>query len=102
MSTSTPLDREEYIEQAYLFRHLRERMGGNMAAQEILGHIDQELLATTRLPYAVQFLAAEVKHTGLLSSGFSRLTHYFTPFQAFVVGATEDDHRRFSIETALL
>jgi len=102
MSTSTPLEREEYIEQAYLFRHLRERLGGNMAVQEILGHIDQELLSTTRLPYAVQFLAAEVKHSGLLSSGFTRLAHYFSAFQAFIVRATEDDKRRFSIETGLL
>jgi hypothetical protein len=102
MNNRIPLEREEYIEQAYLFRHLRERMAGNVAVQEILMQIDQELLSTTRLPYAVQFLAAEVKHTGLLSSGFKRLTHYFSPFQGFVVQGTEDDKRRFSIETALL
>jgi hypothetical protein len=102
MSTAAPLEREEYVEQAYLFRNLRERLGGNLAIQEILGQIDRELLSTTRLPYAVQFLAAEVKHTGLLSSGFTRLSHYFSPFQAFVIRATEDDKRRFSIETGLL
>lgn len=102
MTTGTVLDREEYIEQAYLYRVLRERLSEGLAVQEVLEHIGQEILATTRLPYAVQFLTAEVKHTGLLSSGFARLSHYFAPFQAFVVRATEDEGLRFGMETALL
>jgi hypothetical protein len=102
MTTGNVLEREEYIEQAYLFRVMHERMGEGLATQEVLEHIGQEILATTRLPYAVGFLTAEVKHTGLLSSGFARLPHYFTPFQAFVVGCTEEESRRFSMETALL
>ena len=102
MSTGAVLDREEYIEQAYLYRVLRERLSEGLAVQEVLEHIGQEILATTRLPYAVQFLTAEVKHTGLLSSGFKRLSHYFAPFQAFVVRSTEDEVLRFSMETALL
>jgi hypothetical protein len=96
------LDHEEYIEQVYFFRTMRERMGENLATQEVLERVDQEILATTRLPYAIQFLATEVKHTGLLSSGFARLSHYFTPFQAFVVRCTEVEGRRFSAETAFL
>jgi hypothetical protein len=103
MSTGKILDREEYVEQAYLFRVVRERMAGEgLATQQVLEHVGEEILATTRLPYAVQFLTAEVKHTGLLSSGFARLTHYFTPFQAFVVRCTEEEKLRFSVETALL
>ena len=74
MSPATLLDREEYIEQAYFFRVFRERLAQNMAAQEILDHIHEEILSTTRLPYAVQFLATELKHSGLLSSGFARLS----------------------------
>jgi hypothetical protein len=96
------LDREEYIEQAYFFHHLRERLASNMATQEILQHIHEEILSTTRLPLAIQFLATEMKHSGLLSSGFARLAHYFAPFQAFVVRQTEDDKRRFHTETAFL
>lgn len=96
------LDREEYIEQTYFFRVLRERMASNMATQEILAQMDEEILSTTRLPYAIQFLAAEIKHTGLLSSGFARLGHYFTPFQVFVIRQTEEEKRKFNIETALL
>ncbi len=102
MATGTVLDREEYIEQAYLFRVLRERVAEGLAMQEVLQQVSQEILATTRLPYAVQFLSAEVKHSGLLSSGFARLPHYFAPFQAFVVRCTEVEKLRFAAETALL
>src|SRR6516165_3850770 len=103
MSNGKVLEREEYIEQAYLFRVLRGRMSvEGLATQEVLQHVSQEILATTRLPYAVQFLTAEVKHTGLLSSGFTRLPHYFTPFQAFVIRCTEEEKLRFATETALL
>jgi hypothetical protein len=96
------LDREEYIEQAYFFRTFRERLTTNSSTQEILEHAHQEILTITRLPLAIQFLATELKHSGYLSSGFARLAHYFTCFQAFVVGQAEDPGRRFSMETALL
>jgi hypothetical protein len=102
MATPTVLDREEYVEQAYFFRLLRERMAGQMAAQDVLDRLHEEILSTTRLPYAIQFLATELKHSGLLSSGFARLPHYFTPFQAFVISRTEHEALRFSVETALL
>jgi hypothetical protein len=102
MATPAVLDREEYVEQAYFFRLLRERMAGQMAAQDVLGRLHEEILSTTRLPYAIQFLATEMKHSGLLSSGFARLSHYFTPFQTFVVSRTEQEGLRFGIETALL
>src|SRR5229473_6294696 len=102
MSAATVLDREEYIEQMYFFRTLRERMATNRAAQEILERLHEEVLSTTRLPYAIQFLATELKHSGLLSSGFARLPHYFTSFQAFVMSRTEEEALRFSIDTGLL
>jgi hypothetical protein len=102
MNATTALDREEYIEQAYFFRVLRERMGTNLAAQDILDRLHEEILSTTRLPYAIQFLATEMKHSGLLSSGFARLPHYFSPFQAFVIQGTELEGARFGMENALL
>jgi hypothetical protein len=101
MATSV-LDREEYIEQAYFFRVLRERLATNLATQDVLNHIHEEILSTTRLPFAIQFLATELKHSGLLSSGFGQLPHYFTPYQAFVIRQTEKEGRRFSVETATL
>jgi hypothetical protein len=102
MATAALLDREEYIEQIYFFRTFRERLGQNLAAQEILEHLHEEILATTRLPLAIQFLATELKHTGELAPGFARLSHYFTPFQAYVIGQAEKEGQRFPVATALL
>jgi hypothetical protein len=102
MATPPVLDREEYIEQAYLFRAFRERVQENLPAQEVLERLHEEILATTRLPLAIQFLATELKHTGELASGFARLSHYFTPFQTFVIGQAEKEGQRFSLATALL
>ncbi len=102
MATGAILDREEYIEQAYFFRVFRERAATNLAAQEILDRIHEEILSTTRLPYAIQFLATELKHSGALSSGYARLLHYFTPYQAFIIRQTEEEGQRFTFETALL
>jgi hypothetical protein len=99
---ATILEREEYIEQAYFFRTFRDRLASNVAAQEILERIHEELLSTTRLPFAVQFLATELKHAGLLGSGFERLPHYFTAFQTFIVRQAEQEGLRFSMPTALL
>ncbi len=97
------LDREEYIEQAYFFRTLRERMfEEHMPTQQVLDRVHEEVLSITRLPMAIQFLSTELKHTGLLGSGFSRLSHYFTPFQAFVVEQAEDERNRFSMDIAFL
>ena len=101
MTAAMLLDREEYIEQAYLFRVMRERMSQNMPAQEVLERVDQEILASTRLPMAVQFLATEMKHSGSLASGFSKLPHYFTGFQAHVVECSEKDTLKFQTDTAL-
>ena len=99
---ATPLlDREEYVEQAYFFRIFRERVAANMPAQEVLDLIHREILSTTRLPMAVEFLASEIKHSGLLASGFERLSHYFTPFQAYVVRAAEDEKLKFTMSLAL-
>lgn len=102
MSNAVVLEREEYIEQAYFFRVLRERLGTNLAAQEVLELIHQEILSTTRLPYAIQFLATELKHSGLLSSGFQRLGHYFTAFQTLLIQKTEVESVRLNVDTALL
>ena len=44
------LDREEYVEQAYFFRTLRERMLQAVSTQDLIEAIRQEILATTKLP----------------------------------------------------
>lgn len=99
---ATVLDREEYVEQSHFFRTFRERLAYNLAAQEILERLHEEILSTTRLPMAIQFLATEIKHTGLLGSGFARLPHYFTAFQSFVISQAEQEGQRLSMATALL
>jgi len=102
MPDTRVLECEEYVEQAYFFRIFRERVADNMPAQDILERLHEEVLSSTRLPFAIQFLAAELKHSGLLANGFARLPHYFTPFQAFVVQQAEDDKQKFSMPIALL
>lgn len=95
------LDREEYIEQAYLFRVLCERLPQNMPLQELLLQTRDELLATTRLPMAVDFLRTELEHSGCIAPGMDRLAHYFTPFQTYLVREAEDDRGRFDLRVAL-
>lgn len=102
MSNPSVLEREEYVEQAYFFRTFRERMADNVPAQDILQRVHEEVLTSTRLPYAIQFLAAELRHSGLLASGFAKLPHYFTAFQAYVVRQAEEAGQGFAMPTALL
>ena len=102
MNNGPKLDREEFVEQAYFFRVFRERLAENLPAQEVLGRLHEEILTTTQLPMAIQFLATELKHSGALSTGFAQLPHYFTAYQAFVVQQSEKEGLRFSFPIALL
>ncbi len=95
------LEREEYVEQAYFYRLLIERIKSGMPLQELLGQARQEVLATTRLPLAIDFLLSELKHVGLMSTAMRRLRHYFTPFQTFIVAQAEEEGGRFDMDTAL-
>ncbi len=96
------LNREEYIEQAYLFRALQHRKDRSEPVQEMLRQIREEVLATTQLPMAIDFLLSELRHVGTMATAMKRLGHYFTPFQTFVVDAAEDDHGRFDMQIAFL
>jgi hypothetical protein len=96
------LEREEYIEQVYFFRALRDRLIDGLPSQEILARIGEELLSTTKLPIAVSFLHIEMKGTGVMGPAMSRISHYFTPFQAHVISQAENDSSRFPMEQALL
>ncbi len=96
-----PLDREEYVEQAYLFRTLRERMQQGVSTQELLAAVKQEILSTTKLPLALDFMASELRLTGRFASAMAHLAHYFTPFQAFVIYEAERDEGLFDFRIAL-
>lgn len=89
------LEREEYIEQAYFWRTMRERMLDGVPSQEIISHVKEEILSTTKLPMALDFLLGEVKHQGRLSNAMAMLPHYFAPFQTYIVARAEDDTTRF-------
>ena len=94
------LDREEYVEQAHFFQALLERIKDNIPLQEVMESIQHEILATTKLPMAISFLLSELKHAGGFGSAMSRLSHYFTPYQTFVVQQAEDDRGRFDLRVA--
>src|SRR5262245_37217594 len=96
------LEREEYVEQAYFLHSFRERLVDGLPAQEILSQISEELLSTTKLPLAVSFLHAEMRGSGLMAPAMARIGHYFTAFQAHVIGQAEIAMSRFSMEQALL
>src|SRR5208337_4372118 len=83
------LERDEYIEQAYFFRALRERMLQSMSTQDLLTALKHEVLATTSLPMAIDYLEVELRHSGGFATAMERLGHYFTPFQAYVIREAE-------------
>jgi hypothetical protein len=95
------LEPEEYIEQAYLFRALAERLPENHTVQDLLEQVKQELLSTTRLPMAIDFLLAELKHAGTMASAMARLPHYFAPFQTYVIHEAEAESGRFDMRIAV-
>ncbi len=96
------LEREEYVEQAHLFQAMAGRVEAGESAQERLKLIREEVLATTRLPMAIDYLSAELNHVGTLSTAMKRLPHYFTPFQTFLIEQAESEKSRFDINRAFL
>ncbi len=100
-SPLAPLGREEYIEQAHFFRALAERLESNVPAQEVLQSVREEVLATTKLPLAIDFLLGELRHEGVLGPAMSLLPHYFTPFQAYIVQESENERLRFDLRVGL-
>ena len=95
------LDREEYIEQAYFFKTFLERLDEDLPSQEILMSIKEEILATTKLPLALEVLRGEMMLKGRLCEGMAHLGHYFAPFQTFVMRQSEEDRTKFDQRVAL-
>ncbi len=98
---NSALEREEYIEQVYFFRVYRERLEDGIPSQEILTLLHEEVLATTKLPIAIEFLRGEMLLTGRISDAMLHLAHYFTAFQSFVMSQAEEDRSKFDQRTAL-
>ncbi len=95
------LSREEYVEQAYFFRMLGERLPANVPLQELLSQVRDEVLSTTKLPLALGFLLTELNHTGVLAPAMARLAHYFSPFQTYLIDEAENERGRFDMRVAV-
>lgn len=95
------LAREEYVEQAYFFRILLERLGQNLPLQELMEQVKFEILAATKLPMAIDLLLGELKHSGQMQGGMRMLKHYFVAFQTFLIAEAELDRGRFDYRTGL-
>ncbi len=95
------LHSEEYIEQAYLFQALHERLPENIPIQSVLEQVREETLSTTRLPLAVDYLLAELRHSGTMAPAMRQLNHYFAPFQTYLIDESENDRGRFDVRLAV-
>lgn len=95
------LPQEEYVEQAYLFRTMKDRIQKGEPVQELLRHLREEILATTKLPMAIDYLLAELNHVGTMASAMGKLSHYFTPYQTYLISAAESEGGRFDVRLAL-
>ncbi len=95
------LSREEYIEQAYMYRVLSERLPENVPLQDLFQQIRDEVLATTKLPMALDYLLSELKHSGMFAPAMVKLAHYFTPFQAYIIQEAESERGRFDMRVAV-
>jgi len=95
------LEHEEYVEQAYFFRMLAERLPQNLPLQDLLRQTGEELLASTKLPMAIDFMRVELEHAGVLAPAMASLSHYFTPFQTYLMREAEQEGGRFDIRVGL-
>lgn len=95
------LSHTEYVEQAYLFDLLGQRSSELIPMQELLDQLRHELLSTTNLPMAIDFMLGELRHSGMMSPAMKHLSHYFTPFQTFLITEAESEHGRFTMPIAL-
>jgi len=93
--------REEYIEQAYFFQTLGERLPQNIPIQDILVQVRDETLSTTKLPLALDYMLAELCTNGSVAPAMSQLSHYFSPFQTYLVQEAEDEQGAFDLRTAV-
>ena len=95
------LDRDEYVEQAYFFRVLGERLRDNVPMQELFRLLQDEVLSTTNLPLAINYMLGELKHSGCFGPAMAKLDHYFTDFQTYVIRAAEQESGRFDMRVAI-
>ena len=96
------LDLEEYVEQAHFYSLLHDRLPKNIPLQELLLQAQDEVLSTTKLPMAIDFMLSEIRHAGTCHTAMAKLPHYFSPFQVYVIQEAENDRGRMDMRTAAL
>jgi len=72
-----------------------------LATQDLIVGLREEILATTKLAMALDFLASELRHSGVFAPAMARLDHYFAPFQTFIIAEAEREEGRFDFAVAL-
>lgn len=96
-----PLPSDEYIEQAHLFDSLAKQVMLELELQQplqvLLQWLKQEVLATTKLPMAIDYMISEIKHVGTIGTAFQKLSHYFSSFQTYLINEAESERGRFDI-----
>lgn len=95
------LKREEYIEQAYFFQIVGERLPQSIPLQDVIQQVRDEVLATTKLPMALDYMLSELCHSGTIYPAMEQLNHYFTPFQTYLMQEAESDDGQFDLRTAV-
>lgn len=95
------LDRDEHVEQAYFFRVLADRLKENVTMQDVFAVVEDEVLSTTKLSMAINYMLGELKHSGCFGPAMIKLDHYFTRFQTYVITAAEEEAGRFDMRVAL-
>lgn len=92
---------EEFVEQAYLFESLAKQVHLDPELQQplqvLLQWLQQEVLATTKLPLAIDYMVAEIKRVGTIGTALVRLPHYFSTFQTYIINEAESERGRFDI-----
>lgn len=96
-----PLPTDEYVEQAHLFESLAKQVNLELERQQplqvLLQWLKQEVLATTKLPLALDYMIGEMKHVGTIGTAFTKLPHYFSTFQSYLINEAESERGRFDI-----
>lgn len=92
---------DEYVEQAYLFSALKSRLSPAEPVQLLLATVRQEILATMRLPMAIDYMLAELNHSGSMATAMLGLPHYFAPFQGWLMKMAEDGTGKLDMVTAM-
>lgn len=95
-----PLSADEYIEQAYLFSAMKTRLSPAEPVQMLLAAVRQEVLATVRLPMAIDYMLAELNHSGSMATAMQGMPHYFAPFQAWLMKMAEEGTGKLDMVTA--